>query len=323
MTRTGRDTIGEGLNDTLYDVIVIGGGPAGLSAALYLARARRRVLVVDAGEPRNRKARAAHGVFTRDGVPPLELLTEARRQVERYPTIEFRCTKAVEAAPRPTGFEVTLNTGDKVRARRLLLACGVRDELPPIEGLAERWGTTVHNCTYCDGYEAAGMPLAAFANGEAAVKSVASLLRLSDDVVLCTDGTANIATNDRQLVHARRVQIIETRIVRFSGLADGLAIHFADGLVVARSAIFLSTALQIGSAIPAQLGCALRGARVVVDANWQTTVAGVYAAGDIAASSRFVAVAAASGAEAGMRLDGALIQEDFGLRATDGASCAS
>src|SRR5215469_8308583 len=136
-----------------YDAVVIGGGPAGLSAALYLGRARRRTLVVDAGKPRNAKAGASHGVFTRDGTPPSELLAEARRQLRTYPGVELRHIAAESATIADGGFAVRLEGDETIRARRVILACGVRDELPPIEGLADYWGTRVFNCSYCHGFE--------------------------------------------------------------------------------------------------------------------------------------------------------------------------
>ena len=299
------------MNNAEYDAVVVGGGPAGLSGALYLGRARRRTLVVDAGKPRNARARAAHGVFTRDGMPPRELLAEARRQLENYPGVEVLDTEAMGALTALGGFEVRLKNGDSVRARRLLLACGVRDELPAIEGLSEHWGTRVHGCTYCDGYEGADRPLAAFARGETAVKLAASLLQLSDDIVICSDGPVNLSTEDRWRIYCRGVRVYEAKILKVSAVPDGIAIHLGDGSVIVRSAIFLKTTTHIASGIPMQLGCALKGASLVVDKSWQTTVPGVYAAGDVAGSSKFVAGAAANGAEAATWLDGSLTEEDF------------
>jgi len=295
-----------------YDAIVIGGGPAGLSAALYLGRARRRTLVLDAGRPRNSPSPAAHGVFTRDGTPPGELLAEARRQLAAYPTVELQETEAVAAFAEPNGYTVRLQDGSEARARRLLLACGVRDELPPIPGLAENWGTSVLHCAYCHGYEVADQPLALYARGQDAMESAASLFPLSRDLLLCTDGPSGLTTADRQRLEGRGVGIVEAGILRVSGTSSQLALHFADCSTVMRRAIFVNTTLHPASRLPVELGCKLDGpSRLVVGANWETTVPGVYAAGDVAAPRKQAVVAAASGAEAAMALNGALVREDF------------
>jgi thioredoxin reductase len=294
-----------------YDAVVIGGGPAGLSAALYLGRSRRRALVVDTGQPRNAKSHASHGVFTRDGTPPGELLAEARRQLATYPTIAFRPVAAVRASIAPGGFNVRLEDGDKiVRARKLVLACGIRDELPPIEGLADNWGTRVFNCTYCHGFEESDRPLALLAREKVGLQSVASLLQLSKDLVVFTDGQGELSENDRRRVEGWGAKIVEAKITRVTGGTDGLAVHFADGSVLSRSAMLVKPTLHFASDLPVQLGCEQSGpGGLVVDATWQTTVAGLYAAGDIAIHRRSVAMAAASGVEAGVCIDLALTEE--------------
>jgi thioredoxin reductase len=296
-----------------YDALVVGGGPAGLSAALYLGRSRRRTLLVDAGEPRNAAAPAAHGVFTRDGTPPHRLLLQARRQLAPYATVEFRRTKAVSAARTDDGFSVRLGTGSVVTARRLLLACGVVDELPPIDGLAQNWGTGVLHCAYCHGYEVADEPLAVYARGKDALAAVAGVLNLSRDVVLCSDGPSELPDSDGERLRAQGIPIVETRILRVDGSAPDLRLRFVDDSTISRSAIFLTPQLRIASGLPAQLGCEFETpSRLVVSPTWETTVPGVYAAGDLAMARKQVAIAAASGAEAAMSLNGNLGQEDLG-----------
>lgn len=295
-----------------YDAVVVGGGPAGLNAALYLGRARRRALVVDAGKPRNAKSHASHGLFTRDGAPPSELLAEGRRQLETYPTIELRHTAAIRAAAARSGFEVHLEGGDKISARRLILACGIRDELPPIAGLADSWGTRVFNCAYCHGFEESGRPLAILAPGKGAVHSVASLLQLSKDIIVFTNGPSELLESDRRRIEGCDVKILESRMLGVKNAPDGLAIHLVDGSMVVRSAMLVTTTPHLVSDLPEQLGCQLKSASsVVVDAAWQTTVVGVYAVGDIATTRKSVVIAAASGAEAAVCVDGALIEEDL------------
>lgn len=297
-----------------HDVIVIGGGAAGLSAALYLGRSRRRTLVVDAGRPRNAPSPASHGVFTRDGVPPADLLAEARRQLDAYPTVRIRSAEIVALTGERGTFVARLSDGSEASARRVLLACGVFDELPAIDGLAERWGTGVLHCAYCHGFEVADRPIATLARGSEALGSVGSLLPLSQDVVLCVNDAAELSEADRQRVEANGVRIIETDLVRVSGDAPYVQLHFADGSRVEVAALFVKSTLRPGCRIPLDLGCAMAApARVAVDLEWQTSVPGVYAAGDVATARKLVGVAAASGAEAATALHEALSLEDFGM----------
>jgi thioredoxin reductase len=296
-----------------YDAIVIGGGPAGLSAALYLGRFRRRTLVVDAGKPRNASSPAAHGLLTRDGVPPGELLSEARRQLAAYASVALRRGEVVSAEPAGDGFIVRLDDGGEAQARRLLLACGVRDELPAIEGLRERWGVSVLHCTNCHGYEAADLPLALIARGDVAVGAAAAVLQVSRDLVLCTAWSSGLAEIDKRRLAERGVRVIETAIARVTGAPPRLVIHFADGSSLVRSAIFVRAAMRLASELPAQLGCKLDAPhRLCVGPTWETSVRGVYAAGDIAAKDQ-IAIAVASGAQAAIALNGDLVQEDFAL----------
>jgi thioredoxin reductase len=298
---------------TPYHAIIVGGGPAGLSAALYLGRVRRRTLVLDAGRPRNAVSPAAHGVFTRDGTSPKELLEEARRQLSAYATVEVRPVEAVGATARPTGFVVRLADGQEVQGRRLLLACGVRDVLPAVEGFEENWGKSVLHCAYCHGFEFADQPIAIYACGRAAMESAASLLHLSRLLLICTDGHCELTELDRRRLGDHDVRIIESPLVKVSGASPRLVLRFADGSSVVRSAVFVKPALDLASRLPLDLGCRLDApGRLQVDASWRTTVPGVYAAGDIAAPKSFVAVAAASGAQAAVALHGELAQEDFG-----------
>lgn len=298
---------------TPYDAIIVGGGPAGLSAALYLGRVRRRTLVLDTGRPRNAPSPAAHGVFTRDGTPPLQLLEEARRQVAAYTTVELRPLEAVAAEARPTGFVVRLADGSEVHGRRLVLACGIRDELPAIDGLAERWGKSVLHCQYCHGFEFADQRIAVYARGRAAIEAAASLLHLSRNLLVCTDGPGHLTADDRRRLTGHEIAVIEERLVSVGGVSPRLRLQFADGSSVERSALFLKPALGLASRLPLELGCQLaEPGRLQVNASWQTSVPGVYAAGDIATSKSFVTVAAASGAQAAVALDGDLAQQDFG-----------
>ncbi len=296
----------------MHDVIVIGGGTAGMSAALVLGRARRRTLVLDGGPPRNAPSPAAHGVFTRDGTPPAELLRVAREQLAPYPSVEVRGLAARSARGAVDGFSLELADGSEARARRLLLAVGVRDELPPIEGLAALWGRGALHCPYCHGWEVRDEPLAVLARGALAMELVPLLLQWSRDVVLCTHGPAELEPADQAALARNGVPVIETPIARLEGRDRLERIVFADGRVEARRGLFLKPPQAVGSDLPARLGCALtETGHLATGPDHQTTVPGVYAAGDAASPFQQVVLAAASGAHAAILLNRDLAREDF------------
>lgn len=294
------------------DVIVAGGGAAGLSAALVLGRARRRTLVVDDGHPRNAPSPAAHSVFTRDGTPPAELLETARAQLAPYGSVVFRRGRIVTAAREADGASVVLADGSVHRARRLLLATGVRDELPPIEGLAALWGRGVLHCPYCHGWEVRDAPLAVHGAGAAAMQLVSLLLQWSRDVVLCTGGPAGLTREERDALGRHHVRIVETPVIRLEGSRRLERIIFADGSTLDRAALFLRPAQAPGGDLVRQLGCELTEAGfIAVGPDHRTSVPGVYAAGDATTPFQQVIVAAASGAEAAIALNRLLADEDF------------
>jgi thioredoxin reductase len=293
------------------DVIVVGGGAAGLSAALTLGRARRRTLVLDAGEPRNAPSPASHGVFTRDGAPPAELLREARAQLAPYETVSLCDAAALDARAVNGAFEVELANGGGARGRRLLLALGVRDELPAIEGLAPLWGTRVLHCPYCHGWEVRDEPLAVHLSDRSSVPLTTLLLGWSRDLLVCAEASAGLSSDERQLLARRRVEVVESPLTRVEALDDGVTLHFADGRAVPRRALFLRPPFAIGSPLPRALGCEISEAGTLrIGADHQTSVAGVYAAGDCAESTKQVLVAAASGQQAAMALNRDLAEVD-------------
>jgi thioredoxin reductase len=296
----------------MMDVVVVGGGAAGLSAALVLGRSRRRTLVVHDGAPRNASSPAAHSIFTRDGTPPAELLRIARAQLAPYTSVELREVRAVSLRRVAEGFVVGLAGDAEVRARRVLLAMGVRDELPAIEGLAALWGRGVLHCPYCHGWEVRDAPLAAYASGAMAMDLVPLLLQWSRDLLLCSDGPAELSTSEREALARRGVRIIETPIRRLEGMDALDRIVFDDGHVEARRALFLRPPQSIASDLAAQIRCELTDdGHVRVGADHQSTVPGVYAAGDATTPMQQLVVAAAAGAAAAIKLNGDLVGEDF------------
>ena len=293
------------------DVIIVGAGPAGLSAALLLGRIRRRVLVIDSGKPRNAPSAASHGYFTQDGTPPLELLRIGREQLRPY-DVEVLDAEATDAFREGDGFTVVLGDGSRRSARRLLLTTGVVDQLPDIEGLRELWGKSVLHCAYCHGWEVRDQPLAVYANGGSAAEIVALVRCLSRDVVLCTGGPADLG-DERELLDCNGIPVREEPVVRVEGKDGQLErIVFADGSDLPRRALFLPTLPRQHSDLPERLGCALTDIGLVqVNADGLTTVPGVYAAGDLALRKHQVVVASADGVIAGIAINHDLAWGDF------------
>ena len=211
------------------DVLIVGGGPAGLSAALVLARARRSVIVCDPGRPRNAPSRAVHGFLTRDGIAPREFLHMARNQVLEY-GVTLRDVEVTQLAAMEGRFEAQLKDGSCVSSRAALIATGVADRLPPIEGLSELFGISVHPCPYCDGWEWRDQPLAAYGPGKKGAELALSLTAWSHDVVLCTDGDARMPRAQGDALAGRGIRIDTRPIARLAG-TDGRLAHilFRDG----------------------------------------------------------------------------------------------
>jgi thioredoxin reductase len=296
----------------VLDAIVIGGGPAGLSAALVLGRCLRRVLVCDAGHPRNEPARIFNGFLSRDGSTPAEFLQICRDQLRRYETIEFRKVKVVDVERGDCRFIAILETGERVAGRMLLLATGLVDELPQIENFRRFYGSTVHNCPYCDGWECRGQPIAVTGCNQDSVDLAIELLLWSKDLVLCTNGPL---TCDRKTVETIRrldIRVIETPISRLEGEGDKLErIRFTDGNFLPRSALFFSPGQYQRSPLGAKLGCEFCEDNCIqCGENAATNIPGVYAAGNASRGVQLVIAAAAEGMQAAFAINSALLDAD-------------
>lgn len=301
------------MHDVL-DVLIVGAGPAGLSAALILGRVCRRVLVIDSGKPRNAPSPESHSFFTRDGTPGEDLRRIGREQLQPY-GVDVLAAEVTDAFKEGETFTVELGDGSRRSGRRLLLATGVTDPLPDdIQGLRELWGTGVLHCAYCHGWEVRNQRLAVLADGELAAQIVALVRCLSRDVVLCTHGPADLGSDDRARLERAGIPIREERVVRVEGKDGHLErIVFADGSELARHALFLPTLPRQHSDLAERLGCALTDFGLVqVDAAGLTTVPGVYAAGDLALRKHQVVIASADGAIAGAAINHELAWEDLG-----------
>lgn len=287
-----------------HDVIIIGGSFAGLSAAMQLARARRRVLVIDAGRPRNRFAVASHGFLGQDGQSPQAIMDLGARQLLAYPTARMIGGEAISAWKTDGGFSVMLASGEALTARRLILAVGVADDLPPLPGLAERWGVGVMHCPYCHGYEVAGRDLAVLAYDARGVHQAMMLPDWGPTTLLAHDGFSPDADQAAGLA-ARGVAIETTPIARLTGPAPALAaVELVDGRVLPVAGLFVAPNTRIASPLAEQLGCAVEdgpmGPYLRVDDWKQTSVAGVFAAGDTAGPMHNATLAAAAGVMAGV-----------------------
>jgi thioredoxin reductase len=288
----------------VYDTIIVGGGPAGLSAALVLGRCRRIVLLCDTGTPRNARARALHAFLTRDGTPPLDLLHLGRNELNRY-GIEQRSVAVADIHVAGDAFELTLADGTAVSSRTVLIACGVRDCLPAIPGLDACLGITAHHCPYCDGWEAREKTIVVIGQGSKGAGLALSLKTWSDRVLLYSNGAARMPPPHRDHLARRGIPICDTRIASIEhsgGRVEYLVL--AGGERIACDAIFLTTTQQTQSDLPRRLGCSLtRQGLVKTDHLGGTGVPGLYVAGDASRDVQFAVVAAAEGAKAGVAIN--------------------
>ena len=288
----------------MYDAIVVGGSFAGLSAAMQLVRARRRVLMIDAGRPRNRFSHASHGFLGQDGSSPAAIREVGLRQLGAYPTFELREGEADAARAEEDGYAVAIAGGEEARARRLVLATGVEDRLPELPGLEERWGKSVLHCPYCHGYEVRGRPLGVLATGPMAAHQ-AALIPDWGPTTLFLNGGVEPDAEQLGLLKARGVTIERVPVVAVLGAAPELsALRLADGREVPVEGLFVAPSVRMASALPHQLGCAFEqgplGPYVRVDDRQQTSVTGVYAAGDAARPMHNATFASADGVMAGV-----------------------
>jgi thioredoxin reductase len=300
-----------------YDVLVIGAGSAGLSAALTLGRCRRRVLLADGGAPRNAPSGAVHSFFTRDGIRPATLLHLGHEQLAPYPTVEPKELKIYMLTKIAHGFRATGETGQGhafgATVRRVLLATGVEDVLPPLPGFRELWGIGVLHCPYCHGYEVRDQPLAVYGRGKAVVGLALLISRWSPEVTVVTNGPGHLTDYARQRLRRQNIAVRQEPIARLVGTPKtGLrCVEFTDGTFLECKALFLHPPQEQRSPLAASLGARLTGKGAVwVDKNAQTTVTGLYAAGDMVPGQQQALLAAASGSKAAICLNEGLTKEE-------------
>jgi thioredoxin reductase len=292
----------------MYDVVIVGGGPAGLSAALVLGRCRRQVLVLDAGQPRNARSRGLHGYLTRDGILPPEFLALARQELEGY-GIQPRQATVVDIVSAGDGFEVVVEGGERVAATTVLIASGVRDNPPDIPGLDDCYGISVHHCPYCDGWEVRDKTIAVLGNGKNSPAGLAlSLKTWSANVIACTHGSARIGRTHLRQLQAHKVPVRQQRITRIEH-EDGHVrqLVFEDGSAEACDAVFFTAPQTQQCELARGVGCEFtRKGAVKTDLLGNTGVRGIYVVGDASHDVQFVIVAAAEGAKAAVAINTAL-----------------
>ncbi|WP_405522394.1 NAD(P)/FAD-dependent oxidoreductase [Streptomyces canus] len=300
--------------DETYEVIVIGGGAAGLSAALVLGRARRHTLVVDAGEPRNSPAAHMQGFLTRDGMPPAEFLAIGREEIKEY-GVELVRDRVVEVAP---GFAVTLASGRVLKARRLVVATGLKDELPEVPGVAARFGKDVLHCPYCHGWEVRDQAFGVLATTPLSVHQALMVSQWSKDVILFLHRVAEseLSDDDLRRLAAAGVGVVPGEVAELVVTDDRLtAVRLEDGTTHAREVVFTAPRAVPQNGLLQRLGAELQetpfGSYPVVDGNWQTTVPGVYAVGNAAGFGEQVINAASAGYRAAATINGELLMSDL------------
>ena len=294
-----------------HDVIIIGGSFAGLAAAMQLVRARRKVLVIDAAKPRNRFAHASHGFLGHDGMAPAMIRENALRELSAYPTFARIEAEAVDAKRSDGGFSVALGDGTTQKCQRLLLAVGVKDTLPEIEGLEALWGTGVFHCPYCHGYEIDGGPIGVLATSPLAHHQAALLPDWGETIVFINPGV-EFAKEDRALIERRVARIEYRQVVSVIARGDTLTgVRLADGSTVAIKGLFVQSRVQPASPLAERLGASLaegmQGPHIEVNDFGATAVPGLYAAGDAASQMHNATLAAASGVRVAAMIHRSLI----------------
>ena len=299
---------------SILDTVIVGGGPAGLSAALGLGRCLRKVVVCDAGQPRNAAAKVFNAYLSRDGSSPQEFLQISRAQLQRYETVEFRNGKVRSIKRVPRGFEAALDSGERLSARTILLATGLVDELPDIKGIRQFYGETVHSCPYCDAWELRGLPLAVLGGSQQAADLALELLLWSRDIVLCTYAvTPSFPGKTRDKLSRLGIKVIEAPIEGLEGTGGQLkGLRFVDGSFLPRVGAFFSPGQFQRSSLPQQLGCCFcEESCVRCGEDAATNVPGVYAAGNCTNGVQLVVAAVAEGMRAALAINDALLEEDL------------
>ncbi|WP_373514589.1 NAD(P)/FAD-dependent oxidoreductase [Persicitalea sp.] len=301
------------MNNTDFDVIIVGGSSAGLSAGLALGRALRRVLILDSGQPCNGQTPHSHNFFTQDGSTPQQILATAKAQLARYPTLTLRHELATYAQKTDTGFVVTTKSGQVYQAQKLIAATGIKDLLPTIDGFAACWGISVIHCPYCHGYEFRQQPTGILANGDTGFEAAKLISNWTPTLTLFTNGPSTLSPEQTQSLQKHQIAIDERTVAHLDqrkGYLD--RVIFTNRSSVDLKALYARLPFVQHSDIPAQLGCDLTEQGYIATDVWQkTSVAGLFACGDNSTFMRSVANAVYSGSMAGGSVNMELINQTF------------
>jgi len=296
-----------------YEVIIIGGSYAGLSAAMSLGRSLRKVLVIDSGKPCNEQTPHSQNFLTQDGKTPKEISTIAEEQVEKYKTIEFYEGFATSGIKTENGFEITTESGDKFESKKLIFTTGIVDEIPNIKGFSECWGISLIHCPYCHGYEFQNKKTGIIANGDRGFHIASLVNNLTKDLTIFTRGKANFTDEQLQKLEINNITIIETEIEELkhqNGMVESLIL--ADGKVLNFEAVYGAFPFTQHSDIAESLGCEMTDmSHIKIDQFQKTNVAGFLACGDNSSPMRSVANAVYTGNLAGAMMNAELTNESF------------
>lgn len=294
------------------DVLIVGGGPAGLSASLVLGRCLRQVLICDEDRQRNRASHAIHALLGREGKSPAALLAAARRDLSRYESVQLKVSKILDIRPEGDVFAFACADGSTGTAAKVLLATGLVDELPPLPGLEDLYGASVHHCLYCDGFEYAGRPVAAYGKGDKGADLAIMIRHWTPDVVALSDGT-EVSSDAALKLRQHGIALREERILSLQGNLGKLStIKFDSGPDLQREGLFFSTGCHQASDLSQRLGCRRdeKGGVIIDPMTEETSVSGVYVAGDVSRDVLLVAVAIGEGARAAVAINKAFLKRD-------------
>lgn len=301
------------MNSKTYEVLIIGGSYAGLSAAMALGRSLRNVLVIDAGDPCNKQTPHSHNFLTQDGKTPKEIATLAQHQVGQYPTVEVCKDLAVSGQKTETGFEVATQSGQLYQAKKLIFATGIKDQMPAIEGFAQCWGISVVHCPYCHGYEAKNRRTVIMASVEHAAHLAPMVYNLSEELSIVPVGEGSFSEQELEALERNRVSVVQDVVEAIEHRAGFVQqLHFKSGKTMAVDVVYAPLPFQQHSDIPASLGCEFTEmGHLQVDGFQKTSVEGVFACGDNSTFMRSVANAVANGNAAGAVVNKELCMEAF------------
>jgi thioredoxin reductase len=297
----------------LFDCAIVGGGPAGLSAALVLGRAKRNVLLLDEGKPRNAVTHESHGFLTRDGVKPGEFRAIAYEEVTRYPSVEIQKVRVVSISKHETYFEVVATQGEHFQAKTILLATGLKDVLPEVAGIHDYYGKSLFACPYCDGWERRDQPLVVISDSISPFHLAKVVWNWSRDLLVCTNGHTLLTAEEKESLRRNKIQVVEDKIVALVGENGMLEkVVFATQGESVRTGGFVGGWPVQASSLGDDPGCEINAqGRLVTDALGRTTVKGVYAAGDTATPFAQLIMAAAEGSKAAAAINMDLIEGEF------------